>query len=677
VQFIFPGSGLTELRTVPVRFTRLQYAKTMYQDFHIPKKFHEASRVVGGAENRKLTESFDIGCRLMCGIESAYQRSKAENAKKFTNSVSSAQSTRESEMKKNTKCEIFSSTLHRDSSDFQLMIDTLLDFKEVKKENSTMKDNSSLSEIRISKDLLEKYHSLCKTLEPDSDSWMFLSPEELDAEMTARVKKYKGDDAAACKSSNTSDEKEKDILKNGLYSPKNSESLQKNMNVDSLEKDGKPAPKANSTGNDQLQKMLDGMKSFMSTKSDVGGIVSLRDKKDKDSTGSKEKNAVINDKISEIKNNNLNSDIGNEKEVDGGDDTNEYLEIDFEKLIGYINNTNTNNYTNTNTNFPKDNAHSTEQKDQEHSLNMKDAPLGDYFYDDDLIETSSGESSDDSDDEDDGNIKPQNGQNNTKNEKPILSDNITVLNYDRTGRTDTVENIRNAQDRKETVSVSTVGMRTVQFATSRTSSCARDSKAQKISHLNSHDTDRRKDAAADGDIMSSVSGISNLTLLSSAAIDSSRGPSRDDSSIAVQGDSYLSSDPRAAQSGPRAMSRESECDSDDDDSFYDDSETDSDDEPLGGPLPRSRGGTGEGGGRGGENTRSMDPSHEHDPLSDDVDIGCNGSEEEDEDDGSYLKEYEVRYSTVQHAHCTVLFRGIMCLFQWFHLFIHPCFPSSK
>jgi hypothetical protein len=665
MQFIFLGSDLTELRTVPVRFTRLQYAKMMYQNFHIPKKFHEASRVVGGAENRKLTESFDIGCRLMCGIESAYQRSKAENAKKSMNSKSSAQCMRESEMKKNTKCEIFYSTLHRDSSDFQLMIDTLLDFKEVKKKSSTIKVNSSLSEIRISKDLLEKYHSLSKTLEPDSDSWMFLSPEELDAEMTARVKKYKGDDAAACKSSNISDEKENDILKNGLRSPKNSESLQKNMNVDSHEKDGKSAPKANSTENAQLQKILDGMKSFISTKSDVGGIVSSRDKKDKDSLGSKGKNAVVNDKISETKIKCLNSDTGNEKEVDGGDDTNENLEIDFEKLMGYINNTNTN--TNTNTNFPKEKAHSTEQKDQEHSLNPKDPPLGDYFYDDDLIEMSSGESSDDSDDEDDEDIKLQNGQNNTKNEKPMLSDNITVLNYDRIGRAETVENIRNAQDRKETVLISTVGMRTVQFATSRSSSCARGSKAQKNSQLDSHDTDRRKDAAADGDITSSVSGISKLTLLSSAAIDSSRGPSGDDSSSAMQGDSYRGSDPRAAQSGPRAMSRESECDSDDDDSFYDDSETDSDDEPLGGPLPRSRGGTGE----GGDNSGSIDPSHEHDPLSDDVDIGCNRSEEEDEDDGSYLKEYEVRYSTVQHAHCIVLFREIFCLFHWFLQFIHP------
>ena len=37
-------------------------------------------RIVSGADSILLNKSFDIGCRLMCGLESAYQRDKNEAA---------------------------------------------------------------------------------------------------------------------------------------------------------------------------------------------------------------------------------------------------------------------------------------------------------------------------------------------------------------------------------------------------------------------------------------------------------------------------------------------------------------------------------------------------------------------------------------------------------------------
>lgn len=664
----------------------------MYQNFHIPKKFHEASRVVGGAENRKLTESFDIGCRLMCGIESAYQRSKAENGKKSISSKTNAQYLRETEMKNNTKSEIYYSTLHRDDSDFQLMIDTLLNTKDIKEKlnnnRSNTGENSCLSEMKISENLLESYHTLSRTVEPDSDSWMFLSPEELDAEMEARVKKYKASDSADSRHCTISDEKDK--LENGLQSPKSSISLQQNKNIDLHEKDSKSVKIVNTGETDQLQKMLDGMKSFISTKSDVSGIGSRKGAKN--SADSKEEKAIIEGKIiSKADDHNLSSNITSENKVDDRGEESEDLEIDFEKLMGYINNTNTDSSKNT----PADNTHihSTEHSEK-HSTNIKDAPLGDYFYDDDLIETSSEDSSDsesDSDDEHDHHPGPLND---------LQSDKITVLSHDRTGHIETNEDNRNAVCSKESELISTIGIKTVQFATSSSSSVARGSKVQRLSQSSTHSTNRSTDTGAGDDIMSSTYGISKLTLLSSAASESSKGVPADESSSnsnisnsntnssssssssshqglnsavpiprpitglthlpsdsAGQGDTSESGDPRAGGSGRAAISKESEDDSDDGDSFYDDSETDSDDEPVGESMAGSRGRAGPGAG-----ARSVDPSHEHYPLSDHGDLGENGAGEDDVDDSEYLKEYEVRYNTVRHAISVVLFLDIiLCL----------------
>lgn len=669
----------------------------MYQNFHIPKKFHDASRVVGGAENRKLTESFDIGCRLMCGIESAYQRSKAENAKKSGNSKSSSQYLREIEMKNDVKSEIFYSSEHRDNSDFQAMIDTLLNTNDIKekeermqKKNSSSTDdinssssNSSLSEMKVSKNLLENYFSLSKTLEPDSDSWMFLSPEELDAEMEARVMKYKGNDAADSKTSNVLQEKEQGILRNDLLSPNNSESTRLNKNNGIHKKDTKSVYNVNTTETDQLQKMLDGMKAFISTKSDVSGIGSS--KVAKNTPSSAEEKTVTEKKIeSEIKKSDLNSNsnVSSGNDAGNSDETNDELEIDMEKLMGYINN------TNISSSIPTVTTHSTGQKEEEHSLNIEKPPLGHYFYDEDLIEISSDDSSDDSDDEDEEEFESENNQKNTRNEVSILSENVSVIDHDWTGHTETVENIRNALKTKETDLISTIGIRTVQLATA--SSSARGSKAQRSrsAQLNTQGTDRREDTAVGGDIMSSVVGISKMTLLSPVAAESSsRVTAKERESIIIsnninsnslsvshQGsditypkplsdssysqhrpsssaalcDTHQSSDPRATQSSSRAgaadrtaVSVESGGESDDGDSFYDDSETDSDDEPFDEPMTGGRGGEGEGGG-----ARPANSSYEHDPLPGHVESSGNDAEEEEEDVGAYLKEYEVRHVTI-------------------------------
>ena len=52
----FSGSDLNDLVTISIKLTRLQYAKMMYQTFHIPKKFYNSMRIVSGADSTLLNK---------------------------------------------------------------------------------------------------------------------------------------------------------------------------------------------------------------------------------------------------------------------------------------------------------------------------------------------------------------------------------------------------------------------------------------------------------------------------------------------------------------------------------------------------------------------------------------------------------------------------------------------
>ena len=104
-----------------MRFTRLQYAKLAYQNFHIPKKFHGASRIIGGTENRKLTQSFDMGCRLMCGFEAMYQGEKSE--------TSSNSNQNEVNLKNKIQSKIYYSSKHKKDCNLCTIIDSIVENK--------------------------------------------------------------------------------------------------------------------------------------------------------------------------------------------------------------------------------------------------------------------------------------------------------------------------------------------------------------------------------------------------------------------------------------------------------------------------------------------------------------------------------------------------------------------
>ena len=69
--------GVTDTVLVPVTFTRALYAQlTFQQRFHPPPRFHAAQRKLQQKGwDRATAKAFDIGCRLACGLEIAYQKS--------------------------------------------------------------------------------------------------------------------------------------------------------------------------------------------------------------------------------------------------------------------------------------------------------------------------------------------------------------------------------------------------------------------------------------------------------------------------------------------------------------------------------------------------------------------------------------------------------------------------
>ena len=72
-----------DLITIPIQFTKILYAKNLFLSFHPPSKFHSHIKNINKlcvnthpTVSKQISKAFDIGCRLACGLEIAYQTSK-------------------------------------------------------------------------------------------------------------------------------------------------------------------------------------------------------------------------------------------------------------------------------------------------------------------------------------------------------------------------------------------------------------------------------------------------------------------------------------------------------------------------------------------------------------------------------------------------------------------------
>ena len=143
---------------IKLLLTRAMYAKLMFQSFHPPKKLHKVMNKVVSAFVRKeelkpdassnslslavrlATKAFDIGCRLMCGLEVLYQNSE-ENTLKCSNQLTNKP---------------------------KELIDNLL--------IALVSNPDYINQIILS-----------GLLDGDSASWLYLKPEEFEKEMSDRM----------------------------------------------------------------------------------------------------------------------------------------------------------------------------------------------------------------------------------------------------------------------------------------------------------------------------------------------------------------------------------------------------------------------------------------------------------------------------------------------------------
>ena len=622
-------------------FTRLQYAKVVYQNFHVPKKFHSASRIVGGTECRKLTQSFDIGCRLTCGFEAIYQRAKSERASNVK--------TRMRDTNNNIESKVFYSDTHKQEQDLCTIIDSILENnymdhrEEAQTDNNINDDNNSFSETKRSRNLLKAFVEICDKSPGDSDSWMYFSPEELDLEMESRVKKIQKENLKSA--IDTSSTSANTIAVDSIVDERHSKNNMKSK------KDSKNKNAEENPSSDHLMKMLEGMKSFLRTKSGPDGIDDIQNSAIHIKSG----------KPNQTKNADSSMKTINENKFEGASEFNgaPISTPSINKTMKMVGTTGNNCDDETphefNFDFDKfkeilkkfgENDDGCETRNQPANLSsdLSGNPLGDYFYERDLGELSSDDDSDyDSDDEVDydkksSKIELVQKERNKQNKRENLNNLDEAVVISKEGANEDVEN---------NISVTIIGMKNIKI----------DSKPVKESRIGARP--EFDDRAKYDSIVGSFTPSSTIKVsLAGSDVNSSKTSdcaevNTNFNNLKLQGihdkihtttnsSSYPNTNPKDSKNDNdnNIIRRNNDDDDDDDDdddydgtdSFYDESETDSDDEIEIRPTARTNYGSANSNSQ--NNTDNLTSLEEEDGRIDEDDDGIN--------EGKYFEEYEVR-----------------------------------
>jgi hypothetical protein len=218
--------GVEDLVPISITFTRALYAQiTFLQRFHIPQKFQQSqsqlqrqgggedgARGGGGVEwNSQMAKAFDLGCRITCGLELAYQLSKLNqqsfhemidesNAKKIATlsrmGFDHQKLTSESSSLLLNEMVCVNETLTADRIRSQFEME---DFGEI----TGRQFNDSLSSIvtfletfKDSTPLFQKFDRILSEevnvqyssiAESESDDWLHLTPEEFEKNLEERI----------------------------------------------------------------------------------------------------------------------------------------------------------------------------------------------------------------------------------------------------------------------------------------------------------------------------------------------------------------------------------------------------------------------------------------------------------------------------------------------------------
>lgn len=64
-----------DLVACSVRMTKAQYAQMTFKNFKVPRRYHTLQRRMALGNSAKIAKAFDLGCRILCGLELAYKQS--------------------------------------------------------------------------------------------------------------------------------------------------------------------------------------------------------------------------------------------------------------------------------------------------------------------------------------------------------------------------------------------------------------------------------------------------------------------------------------------------------------------------------------------------------------------------------------------------------------------------
>jgi hypothetical protein len=297
---------------VPVRFTRALYAQLTFKDnFNPPRKYHSVMRRMAAAQSRKVTHAFELGCRLACGIDCARYACRGDkparggasdavwqeilNVAKNNTYLGSGTSTnteddtaRLAELRRLFEAhqlmsaanlethragdsaypDGFAGFLHRELSAAQsgALVNTVHEAADTEHTVSEEEQQDTL--------LFRAVHEALSRC--DGDDWLYLSPEELDRELQQRLDRFKAGSQDGNASASAEDHS----------APASTTSSQRSAGVASVDAavgaanelsvpnaaSEEDTAEGGSQDAAQLQRMLDGLKSFMAGSSDLDGV---------------------------------------------------------------------------------------------------------------------------------------------------------------------------------------------------------------------------------------------------------------------------------------------------------------------------------------------------------------------------------------------------------------------
>lgn len=442
-----------DIVTTPILFTRSLYAQLTFKPFHPPKKFHSLMNWVkiisnnqttvnnknikktAGEKNRLISKSFDIGCRIACGLEVAYQLSR--------NSINKSTITPDVDLFLNNlaKCDFYISTFLKISiSEHYLMgkiilsstLETLNN-----KENNKVTD-SNIFMLTIDNILNQTINSY-KFNENDiynghNDDWLYMTPDELDIEMENRINSFNNELSKPNKIDNTN------------YVLNNDISFESDDNIEDIEEFQDPNIDRSVT---QLQQVVDSMKDFLKGKSGIDGVDTESIKKtysvqNNINDNNSDDNSVDSDDNTVYSHDNSNRDSDDESdgsEINNNNSKTKYSnasDINFDSFLKFLH-----KEVDIGINGIKDKKMMNENP----KIDKNDINLDLYFTKDDLIDSD--DCSDDSDDDNSNdsevkeNIKSNNNLNDSNGSSIVDSDDENSVDsfYDSSNEIDSDDNL--------------------------------------------------------------------------------------------------------------------------------------------------------------------------------------------------------------------------------------------